>query len=206
MKILLADDHDIVIDGLAQRIQKNGISSSILKAYNGEEALKLALLHAPDIIISDYMMEGMNGLELLINVRREGIKSKFLVVSMLDEASMVETLIEQGADGFMNKESAADEMIYGIMQIAEGKTFFCKMTQEILKKSRRGNTKDIALSRRELEVLRMVMDEMKNTEIAEELNISVSTVETHKKNMIKKVGARNSIGLVRYTIENNIFG
>lgn len=205
MKIVIADNHDLIIDGLARMIGDRNISQTIYKAHNGREALDLAITHTPDLIISDYKMEEFNGLELLIRVRQEALKAKFLVISMVNEAAIVEKLIEHGVDGFMNKESPVDEMIYGISEIRKGKKYFCRITQEALKEARKSNQSEIFLSGRELEVLKMVLEEKKNQQIAEELHIHVSTVETHKKNLIRKLGVKSSIGLVRYALENNLF-
>lgn len=205
MKIIIADNHDLIIDGLARMIQEKNISDTIYKAHNGLEAMTLVTKHTPDLIISDYRMGEFNGLELLIRVRREQIKSKFLVISMVNEAAIVEKLIEHGADGFINKESPVDEMIYGMNEVCKGEKYFCRITQEILKEAKKPDRAEVFLSRRELEVLRMVVREKKNQEIAHELHIEVSTVETHKKNLIRKLGVKSSIGLVRYALENNLF-
>lgn len=205
MKIIIADNHDLIIDGLARMIQEKNISDTIYKAHNGLEAMTLVTKHTPDLIISDYRMGEFNGLELLIRVRREQIKSKFLVISMVNEAAIVEKLIEHGADGFINKESPVDEIIYGMNEVCKGAKYFCRITQEILKEAKKPDRAEVFLSRRELEVLRMVVREKKNQEIAHELHIEVSTVETHKKNLIRKLGVKSSIGLVRYALENNLF-
>lgn len=204
-KIVIADNHDLIIDGLVRLIVDHNISKTIYKASNGLDAFNLSVAHTPDLIISDYKMGAFNGLELLTRVRQHGLKAKFLVISMVNEAAIVENLVEHGADGFMNKESSVDELLYGINEVLQGRKCFCRITQETLKAARRFNQAGVFLSKRELEVLKMVVAEKKNQQIAEELHIHVSTVETHKKNLIRKLGVKTSIGLAKYALEHNIF-
>lgn len=204
MKILLVDNHDLVIDGLARLLKLNGLSSQVKKAHDGESAFALAQTYLPDLIISDYRMPLMNGLQLLVEIKAVGLKCHFLVISMIDEAVIVETLLNHGADGFVNKESTTDEMLYGVSEVLKGNRFLCRITQGLLKKSK-NSVDEMFLTRRELQILKLVVDERKNKEIANDLHINVSTVETHKKNIIRKVGVKSSMGLVRYALENQLF-
>lgn len=205
MKIVLADNHDLIIDSISRLLMEKQLAQEVYKAQNGEAALELVIKHSPDLIISDYKMDGMNGLELLIKARNAEIKSKFLIISMINEHAIIETLIGQGVDGFINKESSRSEMLFGIMEVIRGEKYLCHITQETLKKAKNNSFSNPFLSRRELEVLELVTKEKKNREIAEGLHINVSTVETHKKNMIRKLGVKNTIGLLRYAIEHKLF-
>ncbi len=204
MKILLVDNHDLIIDGLARLLKSNGVASETLKAHDGLSAISIAKEIDLDLIISDYRMPEMNGMELLITLNSEGIKTPILFVSMIDEAAIIETLINQGASGFINKEATTDEMVYGISQVLAGKQYLCRITQQILKKATPIED-DSFLTRRELQILKLVVQEKKNKQIAEELHINVSTVETHKKNLIKKLGLKSTLGLVKYALKHKLF-
>jgi DNA-binding NarL/FixJ family response regulator len=205
MKFLIADNHDIMLEGVSRLLNEKNIPDNTFKASNGVEALPIALEKKPDFIISDYKMEGMNGLELLIKIKEKELDCKFLVISMIDEAAIIETLIKYGVDGFVSKESPKEEIIEAVKHIQDGRKYYCRNTQEVLKQFRRLKNDTVFLSKRELEILKMVVAEKKNQEIASDLNISVSTIETHKKNLIKKLGVKGSVGLVRYALEKKLF-
>jgi DNA-binding NarL/FixJ family response regulator len=205
MKFLIADNHDIMLEGVSRLLNEKNIPDNTFKASNGVEALTIALEKKPDFIISDYKMEGMNGLELLIKIKEKELDCKFLVISMIDEAAIIETLIKYGVDGFVSKESPKEEIIEAVKHIQDGRKYYCRNTQEVLKQFRRLKNDTVFLSKRELEILKMVVAEKKNQEIASDLNISVSTIETHKKNLIKKLGVKGSVGLVRYALEKKLF-
>lgn len=205
MKILIVDNHDLIIDSLSRLIIENNISNNILSATNGAQALELAIAHNPKLIISDYKMGELNGLQLLIEVKKNNLLSKFMIISMVDEAAVIEQLVNNDINGYVNKDCNKAELLDGIQKVLNGEKFFCKNTQETLKKHKRSNKQDVFLSKREIETLRLISMDKKNQEIASVLNISVSTVETHKKNLIKKLGVNGAAGLIRYVAESKMF-
>jgi DNA-binding NarL/FixJ family response regulator len=205
MKILIADNHELVLDSLEQIISSNLLATVLFRATNGKQALDIAKYKQPDLIISDYRMEEMNGLELLIAAKKENPTVKFLVVSMVNEPLVIEALVQNGVDGYVNKDCDKWEILKSIKTILGGQSFFCKSTYRIMKSSKLTYNERPYLSKRELEILKLVYAEKKNQEIAVLLGISVSTVETHKKNLIKKLKVKTTVGLIKYVAQNQLF-
>lgn len=205
MNILLVDNHELLLQSLAQLLEDNRLATHIYRAKNGIEALRLAKSKQPDVIISDYKMEGLNGLELLSSVQKEKLPARFLVISMVDEPVVINALLQNGADGFISKDCDKSEILQGIRSVIAGQPFLCKATLQILSSHRQNTPQHPLLSHRELEILRLIYAEKKNQEIADYLSIAVSTVETHKKNLLKKLQVKSTVGLVKYVVENRLF-
>jgi DNA-binding NarL/FixJ family response regulator len=205
MKVLVVDNHDLILHSLTQMLKEENIASEILTAGNVTEGVEKAVELKPNLIISDYKMGNGNGLDLFYELRAEGIYSKFLIISMIDEGALINMLYNEGVDGYINKESSKSEIINGITQIIQGNKYLCELSRKSLKNFKATHSDNKFLSKRELEILKLVVQERKNQDIAELLNITVSTVETHKKNLIKKLGVKSSIGLVKYSLDNKIF-
>lgn len=205
MKILIVDNHDFILDSVRNVLQSNMLFTSIQTVNNPKIALESILLTKPDIIISDYKMPEMNGMELVMALKEYKISSKIIILSMVDEGEVIEILLNQGISAFINKESATINLSLAIDEVLKGNTFLCFHTQEVLKKHRQTSNTSVFLSKRELQILKWIVAEYKNQDIAHELNISVSTVETHKKNLIKKLNVKGVVGLVRYALEKQLF-
>lgn len=205
MKILIIDNHEFILESVKNIITELNQFTEIETVNDPELALEKIKVLAPDIIISDYKMSEMNGLELVMNIRAFNKTSKIIILSMVDEGEVIETLIKQGINGYIHKESSIGNISKAIDVVIKGSNFFCVKTQEILKKHRVNNKPSFFLSKRELEILKLIVDEFKNKDIAKQLNISVSTVETHKKNLIKKLQVKTTVGLVKYAVKNQLF-
>jgi DNA-binding NarL/FixJ family response regulator len=206
MKVLIIDNHDFILDSVRNVISSNGRFTSIETVNSPVKALETIKITSPDLIISDYKMPEMNGLELVLAVKENNVKSKIIILSMVDEAEVIQTLINQGINAYINKESSIANLAKAIDEVLEGNSFYCVHTQEVLKKYRQHSIQStVFLSKRELEILKLIVSEFKNQDIAVKLNISVSTVETHKKNLIKKLNVKSVVGLVRYALEKQIF-
>ncbi len=204
MKILLVDNHDLILDGLSRLLKSNNVASNVPKAHGGEKAIQLIPEVNPDLIISDYRMPGMNGLEMLVKLRDLHIRIPVLFISMINEPTVISNLLNTGASGFINKESTTEEMVYGVREVLSGNQYVCRFTQSLLKRTNISE-EPVFLTKREIEVLKLIVDEKKNQQIANELHINVSTVESHKKNLIKKLNVKTSLGLVKYALEHQIF-
>jgi len=204
MNILLVDNHELILDSILQIITDTVVDANVYKALNGLDAYNLAKINMPDVVISDYKMEGMNGMELFMALKQENINAKFLIISMINEYAVINALINEGISGYINKESDKWEISKGIKMVLEGKPFFCSATKAIINNHQHSHAVSPYLSKREKEILRYVYAEKKNQEIAALLNISVSTVETHKKNLIKKLKVKTTVGLIKYVAENDI--
>ena len=203
-KILLVDNHDLILDGLSRLLKSNNVTGEVLKAHDGEKAIEIATRFRPDLIVSDYRMPGMNGLEMLVKLNDQRVETPIIFISMISEPAVINNLLKTRASGFINKESTTDEMVYGIREVLAGKQYLCRITKALLEQDRAAEHHPF-ITKREIEVLKLIVDEKKNQQIANELHIHVSTVETHKKNLIKKLKVKTSLGLVKYALTNQIF-
>lgn len=210
--IMIADDHTMFVDGIDSVLNKESDLNVICKCYTGPEVLDKLKTTQPDIILLDINLPGLTGLEVSKKVLAEYPEIKILAISMFNEESFVTEILNNGAQGYILKNTGIEELLTAIRTIHSGKTYFSKdVTNTIMKslmKKRmesKGSTKLIPkISRREKEVLKLIMEEFTTQEIANQLFISLKTVESHRSSLLNKLNARNTAGLVRITMENNL--
>lgn len=177
------------------------------EVYNGKEALDFLENNAIDILLMDINMPVLNGLETAKILKKNHPELKVIMLSMLNDSSIIKHLIEQGARAYMMKNAGQDEIVSTILKVSEGERCFDNdLLMEILElKKARNRKKETSLfpklSRREKEILSLIVDEYTTSEIAKELFISFGTVETHRRNMLNKLGLKNTAGLVRTAIQ-----
>lgn len=206
-KILIADDHRLVIDGIKLMLAEAEDLQCVGEASNGKEVLqKLATLPA-DVLLLDINMPEMDGIECCQRVRKEFPKVKILALSMLREASLVKTMLRHGASGFLLKNAGKDEVLDGIRRVAAGQqAFSAEVLQAVMDSFSSRPARPAAqpfpkISRREKQILQLIVDEKTTGEIAEALFISFGTVETHRRNLLLKLNCRNTVGLVKAALE-----
>ena len=201
-EILLVDDHKMVRDAFSFYFDTD--SEHVIKdqAVNGKEALELIKNNSYDLLITDINMPIMNGMELVQELRYAKIDIKILVVSMLDDMKHIKKMLNMGIDGYILKDSGKDIVINAIDTIMSDQQYFAKeVTQRVMESiagtaiaPKKRLTVEIELSERENEVLKLIMEEKTNQEIADTLFISIRTVEGHKRSMLGKTGCKNSSG------------
>lgn len=207
IKVFIVDDHKMVIEGLMLLLQNHQDINVVGFALSGEEALKQIKVIRPDVILMDINMPGLNGIETTKRLLSIDPKAKIIAISMHKETSLIKLMVSQGAKGYVLKNAGQQEVIEAITSIHTGKRYFDETVNEIIINSvtNQSNEKENQvipkLSRREKEVLRLIMDECTTQEIAEKLFISFGTVETHRRNMLIKTGARNTVGLVKMALD-----
>ncbi len=210
IRVLIADDHQLVIDGIKLVLSNEADIACIGEATDGLLALALATKTRPDLIILDINMPNLNGIETCRQIRRSFPDIKILALSMLKEVSLIKLILKNGADGYLLKNSGKEEILNAIRKIHAGEKYFSSevaaLVMESLSKVRVKNKDNPfpKLSRREKQILRLIVDEYTTAEIAEKLFISFGTVETHRRNLLIKLGARNTAGLVRACFEYNL--
>ncbi|HLP94754.1 MAG TPA: response regulator transcription factor [Saprospiraceae bacterium] len=210
LKILIADDHQLVIDGLMLMIQEATDMHCVGQASNGVEALEILSKESVDVLLLDLNMPEMDGLECCKIVRERYPATRVLALSMMRELSLVKAMLKQGASGFLLKNAGKDEVLEGIRKVAEGKQAFSEAILESLmssfsqKPTKSSGSPYPTISRREKQILQLIYDEKTTQEIADELFISFGTVETHRRNLLLKLNARNTAGLVKAAIEFNL--
>jgi DNA-binding NarL/FixJ family response regulator len=206
IKILITDDHQLVIDGIKLMLAEADDLACVGTANSGEQALELLATTPADVLLLDINMPGMDGLACCRQVRQRFPSVKILMLSMLREGSLVKMLLSEGASGYLLKNAGKDEVVEAIRKVHRGERalgsevldIFLQPTSE---KKRLMTSPFPSLSRREKQILQLIVDERTTQEIANELFISFGTVETHRRNILMKLNARNTAGLVKAAIE-----
>ena len=205
IKVAIADDHQMVLDGLQLIISQESSLQMIGTAHNGQEILDLLAKEKVEVLLLDINMPIMNGIDTMKIIGKKYPNLAVLGLSMLDDTIVIKKLVKYGARGFLLKNSGKDKIIEAINEIHEGRKYFDKAI--INKLLENDNTKSVGtslfpkLSRREKEILNLIIQEHTTQEIADKLFISFGTVETHRRNIINKLGVRNTAGMVRVALE-----
>lgn len=207
IKILIADDHQMFIDGLKSILSQQEQCEIIAKANNGLEVLEQLKMHAIDVVLMDVNMPEMDGIEATKMVRELHPEVKILMLTMFNTRDYIEKLLKAGAHGYILKNTGKDELIEAIEKVNSGESFFSEEVKlKIMeglqqKKNLEKDMFNIELTEREKQVLTLIVKEYTTNEIAEELFISPHTVETYRKNLTSKLPVKNIAGLVRYAIQ-----
>lgn len=205
IRIVLADDHALVRDGMKTLLKDVQDFSVIGEAADGHEAVKKVEELMPDIVILDISMPNMNGLETIDVIHRRFPKTKILVLTMHESEEYAHRVYKSGVGGYMLKNSDKKEFIHAIRAVSKGERFFSSSISGVTSKGYVGKDADsIPITRREKEILRLIVDGLTNQEIADKLFISPRTVDTHRSNLMQKLEIKNTAGLVRFAIENGI--
>lgn len=208
IRVLLADDHSIVRDGLRRIIEDSGDMEVIAEAANGRDALRLVGEAAPDVAVIDISMPGLDGLEVVARLKAEVPDLPVLVLTMHEEAQYVVRAIEAGAMGYLTKQSAPEQLVDAIQKIFKGHRYITDDATEALAlkvaRGSAGQTPLDTLSMRELQVLRRLAMGHTSREIANAYSISVKTVDTYRARLLKKLNLRNNAELIRFAIQNNL--
>jgi DNA-binding NarL/FixJ family response regulator len=201
-RIALADDHKIVRDGLKRILAATGDLEVAAEAGDGDELLRLVKANDYDVVVVDMSMPGLAGLALIKRLKDEKPKLRILVLSMHGEHQYAARALKAGAAGYLNKDSAAEMLVGAIRKIAAGGMHIGEAAAAGLVASERAPHE--ALSDREFEVLRLLVEGLGPTEIGERLHLSVKTVSTHKTHILDKLGLGSTAELVRYALEHKL--
>lgn len=215
IKIILADDHDVVLTGMKLLIESQVDMKVVGQGKNGQEVLTLLeRAEIPDILISDINMPGMNGLDLTKQVKALYPNIKILIVSMINDLSYLMKAFQNGAIGYLLKTVDYEEMFFGIRQTIKGSHFLCaQMTLIVVKYLEKFPTvfldtnqiiKDSGLTEREVEILQLISEGLNNAEIADKLFISRRTVEGHRQSLLEKSASKNTASLIKYAVNYGI--
>lgn len=204
MRIFLTDDHAVLVGGL-QKIIEAEHDLEVVGTAGDVQSTMDALTHTKvDLLITDYNLPDDDGLALVRKVKRKYPHIKVLVLSMHDEAHLVKEILKEGVNGYLIKKDSHNELINAIYSIKGGKTYLSSDVNSILIKGLNGEGEQKLLTDREREILKLISKEFTNKQIAEELFISERTVETHRKNIFRKTGTNNLVGLIKYAYANNL--
>ena len=209
IKLLIVDDHQLVLDGIKSLIRD--VPEFVLagEANSGDDALRLARSCQFDIALMDIEMSGKNGIETTRELLREYPKAKILALTMYNEKGIINKVMEAGASGYVLKNVNKAELIDAIKKIADGQKYFSSdVVTTLLEKNATKIGSDLEENgfekptKREVEILRLIVQGLSNREIGEKLFISPRTVDTHRTNVMEKLQVKNIAGLIRYAIKN----
>lgn len=211
IRVVIADDHAIVREGISSLLEMQPDIEVAGEARNGQEVLDKARELKPDIILMDITMPGMSGLEATRLIREQNPDTKVLVLTMHEGDEYFFKLLDAGASGYLVKGCSSEELVTAMRAVHRGDVFLyptmtTKLLSDYLRRSRGGGDKEIGdgLTNREMEVLKYVADGHTNQEIAERLVLSVATVQTHRANIMAKLGLHNAAELVKYAIRHGL--
>jgi DNA-binding NarL/FixJ family response regulator len=209
-KIVIADDHHILLDGLKAMLLKQPDIEVVAVYDNGQALLDELPKTQPQVAIVDFNMPGMQGPELTQKIKEQYASIHVITLSMYDDAAHIMEMIEAGVSGYLLKNVNDKELIEAIRQVSNGKMYFSsevsgKLTSLVMQQQRKlEQPEKPKLTDRELEILKLIADEKSNAAIAEILFISERTVETHRKNMLRKTSNKTIVGLLKYAIEQRL--
>jgi DNA-binding NarL/FixJ family response regulator len=208
--LLIADDHQMFIDGIKALLKNEKEIKVIGEALNGVQLLKLLEKEKPHVVLMDINMPEMDGVEATKTITSKYPKVKIIMLSMHSTKEFVAGLIEAGASGYILKNTGKRELLEAIQAVSEGKSYYSKEVTEIIMDSFKNPLRKLQnpelpqLTDREKEVLKLIAQEFSTKEIAEKLFISTNTVETHRKNIMSKISAKNMAGLVKYAMQTGL--
>ena len=202
IRVLIADDHKIVRDGLKRILSAHGEVDVTGEAADGDQALALVRAHEFDLAMVDMSMPGLSGIDLIKRLKIEKPKLRILVLSMHGERQYAARALKAGASGYLNKDSAAELLVGAIRKIAAGGVHIGDAAAASLVSADKAPHE--ALSDREFEVLRLLVEGLGPTDIGDKLHLSVKTVSTHKTRILEKLNVSSTAALVRYALDHKL--
>lgn len=207
IKVAIVDDHKMFRDGVTAILNDNKDVTVIWSAANTQETLAAIEKEVPDVILMDITLGEESGITLTKVLLEDNSNLKILAISMHQEDTYIVKILELGAKGYLLKDSGGEEMLNAINTVHNGGTYYSNHVSQVLighitkGTSPKDKSKAIPLTKREQEILTLIAQEYSNPEIAKELFISIRTVDTHRRNLLDKLQAKNTAGLVKHAIK-----
>lgn len=212
VKVYLADDHQMLIEGMKAVIKTNPDFEVVGFSLNGVNLIEQAIAAQTDILVMDINMPEKDGIQVLKELSQSEMLFKVIILSSYDDLKFVREVVKLGAKGYLTKQCVAESIVEALYEVQKGEEYFCKTMSEKIFESFSQKDDNSALdlrptdflTERELVIIKLIALEYSGKKISEKLFISTNTVETHRKNLIKKLNVKSSIGLVKYAIKNNL--
>jgi len=210
--ILLVDDHEIIIDGIKAMLVKESDIKIVGEANNGIEAIEKVQSLKPDIVLMDISMPELNGIEATKSIKKESQDIKVLILTQHESKEYVLQVMKAGADGYLLKNSKKEELLNAINAVKSGKKHLGnRISAHMLDEMLDDSVKDIEdekpeqnLTKREIEIIKLLANDLSNHQVSDRLNISLRTVETHRRNLMQKLNLKSAVALVRFAIKHNM--
>jgi len=211
IRVLLVDDHSIILDGLESILSSSLEYNVIGRASNGIEAVNFVKKIQTDIVLMDIEMPEKNGIEATREIKRKFPQIKVLAITMYNDSAFIKEMLDAGAEGYILKNSGRDELLKAMERILKGEKYVSQpILETIFKRSQSESTffsadkQQINLTQRELQLIKMICNGFTNKEIGDKLSISSRTVETHRSNLMRKINVTNVSGIIQFSIRNNL--
>ena len=201
VKVAIVDDHTVVAEGFERLINASGIAGVIGKAYSASGCMTLLAQSEPDVLLLDFSLPDGNSIDLLPQIKALYPDLKILILTSHSELSIIRRVLDCGASGYIMKNATAEVIIEGIRTVASGERYLCKETERLLKHA---DHTTVLLSRREQELLRLIVAGKSNTEIADNMILSLETIKSYRKRLMLKFNASNMAELVRVALEQQL--
>lgn len=211
IRVILADDHHLVRQGLRSLLEKSDDIKIVAEAENGQEAVALTERLTPEVLVMDIAMPRLNGIQAAEQIRGLGLKTQVVILSMHFDETLVHQALRSGVRGYLLKNSVVEELLLAIRAAGRGEIYLSPAISEIVVTDLMTGQGDLRtaspfdqLSSREREVLKLIAEGATNKTIAETMNISVKTVEKHRTNLMTKLNVHDLVGLVRVAIKHGL--
>jgi DNA-binding NarL/FixJ family response regulator len=205
IRVIIADDHLIFRQGLLKLLQSSNKIAVVGEAGDGKEALDLIKTESPEIAILDISMPGLSGFEVIRALEQQENKTKIIYLSMHDDLYTAKKVITSKAKGFVSKDDAYDDLLYAIDAVSSGRKFVSpSISDKIFSLNVLKDSDDDILTKRELEILKLIAEGVTNKKIAGQLSISVKTVETYRSRILQKLGMHSTADLIKYAIKTGL--
>ena len=201
IRVAIVDDHTVVAEGFERLINESGIAGVIGKAYSVAGCLKMLAQSKVDVLLLDFSLPDGNGIDLFTQIKALYPNLKVLILTSHSELPIIKRALDCGVSGFIMKNATAEEIIEGIRTVASGERFLCKETGRLLQNR---NNETTLLSRREQELLRLIVAGKSNIEIADSMNLGYETIKSYRKRLMLKLNVSNAVELVRMVLEGKI--
>lgn len=204
LKILLVDDHVMLLEGINNLLEQQSGIKVVSKASGAEHAIQLLKSNEVDLVVTDLHMPGMDGVALFNHVKQNYPGIKTIVLSMHDEVHIVKELLRSGVSGYVLKKDTHSELLKAIEEVKNNKVYVSSEVNKVLVADLQNEGEKPLLTARELEIVRLIVRENSNKQIADQLFISERTVETHRKNILRKTRVGSVVGLIKYAYANKL--
>lgn len=201
IRVMVVDDHAILVDGLSRLVNESGFATVSGTAYTGKGCLEQLRQELPDVVFLDINLPDVSGLDLCKTIKEQYPAIKIVALTSYSEYAMVRQMLENGASGYVIKNAMPDEILMSIKAVLAGETFLCEQVDVFMK--RKADTA-IWLTNREKQLLGLIVEGYTNCEIASKMFLGVETINSYRKNLLCKLGARNTAVMVKLAIENRL--
>lgn len=202
-KVFIVEDHPLVIEGISKMFEDETAFELVGFANNAADCMEFFKHHSADVIIMDINLPDLSGVELCKIIKTKNKQINILALSTFNEGIYITKMIENGASGYLLKNVTKTELFEAIKRVANGLEYFSFETEKIYKAAIEKKNLAPILTRREIEILKLISNGFTNTQISKQLFISTDTVDTHRKNIYSKIGVNNTAQVIRWAIEND---